>query len=160
MAPVVSGPVVEEGRPAPDFTLTSDAGEAVTLSSFRGAPVVLYFYPKDDTPGCTAQACGIRDVWGELQARGTVVLGVSPDSPSRHVKFKEKHGLPFTLLSDETHEVAEQYGTWVEKSMYGKRYMGVERSTFVIDADGIVTTVMRKVKPADHADDVLAALAG
>ena len=157
MAAVVS-PVVEEGRPAPDFTLTSDAGEAVAWSSFRGAPVVLYFYPRDDTPGCTAQACGIRDVWGELQARGAVVLGVSPDSPRRHVKFKEKYGLPFTLLSDETHEVAEQYGTWVEKSMYGKKYMGMERSTFVIDADGTLTKIMRKVKPADHADDVLAAL--
>ena len=150
--------VVEEGRAAPDFTLTSDAGEAVTLSSLRGKPVVLYFYPKDDTPGCTAQACGIRDVWGELQATGAVVLGVSPDSPAKHVKFREKYRLPFTLLSDEQHEVAEQYGTWVEKSMYGKTYLGMERSTFVIGADGKVAKVMRKVKPADHADDVLAVL--
>jgi peroxiredoxin Q/BCP len=150
--------VVEEGRLAPDFTLTSDSGEAVTLSSFRGAPVVLYFYPKDDTPGCTAQAMGIRDLWGELQRTGAVVLGVSPDSPSKHVKFREKYALPFTLLSDEAHEVAEKYGTWVEKSMYGKKYMGVERSTFVIDADGKVAKVMRKVKPLEHADDVLAAL--
>ena len=150
--------MIEEGHPAPDFSLQSDDGEAVTLSSFRGAPVVLYFYPKDDTPGCTAQACGIRDVWTELQKKGAVVLGVSPDSPKRHVKFREKYGLPFTLLSDEEHEVAEQYGTWVEKSMYGKKYMGMERSTFVIDADGNVRKVIRKVKPADHADDVLAAL--
>ncbi len=105
-----TGGVVEEGRPAPDFTLTSDSGEAVTLSSFRGAPVVLYFYPKDDTPGCTAQACGIRDVWGEIERKGAVVLGVSPDSPKKHVKFREKYGLPFTLLSDEDHAVAEAYG--------------------------------------------------
>jgi peroxiredoxin Q/BCP len=150
--------VVEEGHPAPDFTLISDTGESVTLSQFRGSPVVLYFYPKDDTPGCTTQACGLRDVWGELESKGAVVLGVSPDSPKRHVKFKEKHGLPFTLLSDEEHEVAEAYGTWVEKSMYGRTYMGMERSTFVIDADGTVTKVMRTVKPAEHAQDVLAAL--
>jgi peroxiredoxin Q/BCP len=153
-----TGGVVEEGRPAPDFTLTSDSGEAVTLSSFRGAPVVLYFYPRDDTPGCTAQACGIRDVWGELERKGAVVLGVSPDSPKKHAKFREKYRLPFTLLSDENHAVAEAYATWVEKSMYGKRYMGMERSTFVIDADGHVASIMRKVKPTDHADDVLAAL--
>jgi peroxiredoxin Q/BCP len=150
--------MVEEGKAAPTFTLASDTGEQVSLESFRGRPVVLYFYPKDDTPGCTAQACGIRDVWTELQGKGAVVLGVSPDSPSKHAKFREKYGLPFTLLSDEEHEVAEQYGTWVEKSMYGKTYLGMERSTFVIDADGKVAKVMRKVKPAEHADDVLAAL--
>jgi peroxiredoxin Q/BCP len=165
MAAVVKDPgdptnrgVVEEGRPAPDFTLMSDSGEAVTLSSFRGAPVVLYFYPKDDTPGCTAQACGIRDVWGEIERTGAVVLGVSPDSQRKHVKFREKYALPFTLLSDEDHTVAEAYGTWVEKSMYGKTYMGIERSTFVIDADGNVANIKRKVKPADHAGYVLAAL--
>jgi peroxiredoxin Q/BCP len=150
--------MVEEGTRAPDFSLRSDSGDEVRLSELRGKPVVLYFYPKDDTPGCTAQACGIRDVWKELQAKGAVVLGVSPDSPRKHAKFREKYGLPFTLLSDEEHEVAEQYGTWVEKSMYGKRYLGMERSTFVIDADGKVAKVMRKVKPAEHADDVLAAL--
>src|SRR5512139_979455 len=150
--------MVEEGTLAPDFTLQSDSGESVSLAQFRGSPVVLYFYPRDDTPGCTAQACGIRDVWGELQRKGAVVLGVSPDSPKRHVKFREKYGLPFTLLSDEEHEVAEAYGTWVEKSMYGKNYMGMERSTFVIDADGKIAKVMRKVKPLEHADDVLAAL--
>ena len=150
--------MVSEGKPAPTFTLTSDTGERVSLESFRGKPVVLYFYPKDDTPGCTAQACGIRDVWAELQDKGAVVLGVSPDSPRTHAKFREKYGLPFTLLSDEEHEVAEQYGTWVEKSMYGKTYMGMERSTFVIDADGNVAKIMRKVKPTDHADQVLAAL--
>jgi len=150
--------MIEEGNPAPTFTLPSDSGENVSLESFRGKPVVLYFYPKDDTPGCTAQACGIRDVWGELQRKGAVVLGVSPDSPKRHARFKEKHGLPFALLSDEEHAVAEQYGTWVEKRMYGKTYMGMERSTFVIDADGNVAKVLRKVKPGEHADDVLAAL--
>jgi thioredoxin-dependent peroxiredoxin len=152
------GGVVEERRPAPDFTLTSDSGEAVSLSAFGGAPVVLYFYPTDDTPGCTAQACGIRDAWGDLQRTGAVVLGVSPDSPKAHVKFREKYHLPFTLLSDEEHTVAEQYGTWVENSMYGKTYMGMERSTFVIDADGNIAKVMRRVKPAEHADDVLAVL--
>ena len=150
--------LVEEGKPAPDFTLTSDSGEEVTLSSLRGAPVVLYFYPKDDTPGCTAQACGIRDSWGEFEERGAVVLGVSPDSETSHVKFKRKYGLPFTLLADEDHAVSEAYGVWVEKSLAGKTYMGVERSTFVIDADGDVAKVMRKVKPDTHADDVLAAL--
>jgi thioredoxin-dependent peroxiredoxin len=153
-----NGGVVEEGRPAPDFTLTSDSGEAVTLSSLRGAPVVLYFYPKDDTPGCTAQACGIRDVWGEFERKGAVVLGVSPDNPKQHVKFREKYHLPFPLLSDEEHAVADRYGTWVEKSMRGKTYMGMERSTFVIDENGIVKKVMRRVKPAEHADDVLAAI--
>ena len=150
--------LVEEGKPAPDFTLVSDSGEAVTLSSLRGAPVVLYFYPKDDTPGCTAQACGIRDSWGEFEERGAVVLGVSPDSETSHVKFKRKYGLPFTLLADEDHAVSEAYGVWVEKSMAGKTYMGVERSTFVIDADGDVAKVMRRVKPDTHVDDVLAAL--
>ena len=151
--------MIEEGQPAPNFTLTSDSGDSVTLSQFRGSPVVLYFYPRDDTPGCTAQACGIRDAWGEFERTGAVVLGVSPDKPSKHVTFREKYSLPFALLSDEKHEVAEKYGTWVEKSMYGKTYMGVERSTFVIDADGNVARIMRKVKPAEHADDVLAALA-
>lgn len=146
------------GDPAPTFAMTADDGEEVSTASLAGSRYVLYFYPKDDTPGCTAQACGIRDVWGELQRKGAVVLGVSPDSPSKHVKFREKYGLPFTLLSDEEHAVAEAYGTWVEKSMYGKTYMGMERSTFVIDANGNVARVMRKVKPADHADDVLAAL--
>ena len=152
--------MIEVGKPAPDFTLASDAGEAVTLSQLRGSPVVLYFYPQDDTPGCTAQACGIRDAWSEFTERGAVVLGVSPDSASSHVKFKGKYDLPFTLLADEDHAVSEAYGVWVEKSMAGKKYMGVERSTFVIDADGNVSKVMRRVKPDTHADDVLAALPG
>jgi len=150
--------LVEEGRRAPDFTLTSESGERVRLSQFRGRPVVLYFYPKDDTPGCTTQACGIRDAWAEFESRGAVVLGVSPDGPMQHAKFKEKYGLPFALLADVDHAVAELYGTWVEKTMAGKTYMGIERSTFVIDADGNVSKVMRRVKPDAHAVDVLAAL--
>jgi thioredoxin-dependent peroxiredoxin len=150
--------VIEEGKPAPDFELTSDAGGTVRLSDLRGKPVVLYFYPKDDTPGCTAQACGIRDAWGDFEQRGAVVLGVSPDSETSHVEFKKKYGLPFTLLADPDHQVADDYGVWAEKSYAGKTYWGVERSTFVIDADGNVASVMRKVKPDTHADQVLAAL--
>ena len=150
--------MLEEGQPAPAFTLPSDGGEDVSLESLRGRPVVLYFYPKDDTPGCTAQARGIRDAWGEFERRGAVVLGVSPDSPARHVKFKSKYALPFTLLADEDHSVAEAYGVWVEKSFAGKKYIGVERSTFVIDPEGKVAKVMRRVNPESHADDVLAAL--
>ena len=150
--------MVEEGKPAPDFELHSDAGETVKLSELRGKPVVLYFYPKDDTPGCTAQACGIRDAWGEFEARGAVVLGVSPQNESSHAKFKEKYQLPFTLLADTEHKTAEEYGVWVEKKYAGRTYMGVERSTFVIDADGNVAKELRRVKPDAHADDVLAAL--
>ncbi len=150
--------MVEEGKPAPDFSLTSDSGQDIALSDLRGKPVVLYFYPRDDTPGCTAQACGIRDAWGEFERRGAVVLGVSPDTAESHVRFREKYGLPFTLLADPEHEVADRYGVWVEKKNYGKTYWGVERSTFVIDADGKIAKVMRRVKPDTHADDVLAAL--
>jgi peroxiredoxin Q/BCP len=150
--------MVEEGKPAPDFTLAGDTGETVSLSALQGKPVILYFYPKDDTPGCTVQACSIRDAWGEFERRGAVVLGVSPDGVASHVKFKQKYGLPFTLLADKDHAVAEAYGVWVEKSMLGKTYMGIERSTFVIAADGTVAKVLRKVKPDEHTDDVLAAL--
>jgi peroxiredoxin Q/BCP len=149
---------VEEGGPAPDFTLTSDAGDSVTLASLKGKPVVLYFYPKDDTPGCTTQACGIRDAWAEFESAGAIVLGVSPDGEASHAKFKEKYDLPFTLLADEGHEVADAYGVWGEKTYAGKTYMGVHRSTFVIDADGNVASVFHDVKPAEHADQVLAAL--
>jgi thioredoxin-dependent peroxiredoxin len=150
--------MIDEGQQAPDFELASDAGSTVRLSDLRGKPVVLYFYPKDDTPGCTTQASGIRDAWGEFERRGAVVLGVSPDSAESHVKFKEKFRLPFTLLADEDHAVSEAYGVWVEKRNYGKTYMGVERSTFVIDAAGNVSHVMRRVKPDEHVDQVLAAL--
>ena len=150
--------MVEEGQEAPDFELASDAGERVRLSQFRGQPVVLYFYPKDDTPGCTAQACGIRDNYDDFEKRGAVVLGVSTDEESSHVKFKEKYGLPFTLLADTDHNVAEQYGTWVEKNFGGKKYMGVERSTFLIDPEGRIAKVMRRVKPDTHVERVLAEL--
>ena len=152
--------MIEEGQPAPDFELTSDAGERVRLSELRGKPVVLYFYPKDDTPGCTTQACGIRDAYGEFERAGAVVLGVSPDDERSHVKFKEKYGLPFTLLADPEHTVADLYGVWGEKKYMGRTYMGVRRSTFVVGADGTLVKVMHDVKPATHADDVLAALAG
>ena len=150
--------MIGEGDEAPDFTLPSDAGDEVTLSSLRGKPVVLYFYPKDDTPGCTTQACGIRDAWGEFERAGAVVLGVSPDSEGSHVKFRDKYELPFTLLADTEHDVAEKYGVWGEKSYMGKKYMGVSRSTFVIGKDGTVKKVFEKVKPDTHADDVLAVL--
>jgi thioredoxin-dependent peroxiredoxin len=148
----------EEGHPAPDFTLTSDTVDTVTLTELRGKPVVLYFYPKDDTPGCTAQACGIRDAWGEFAKAGAVVLGVSPDGEESHAKFKQKYELPFTLLADTDHEVAEAYDVWGEKTYAGKAYMGVNRSTFVIDGDGNVAKVFRNVQPAEHADQVLEAL--
>jgi peroxiredoxin Q/BCP len=150
--------MVTEGSPAPQFSLTSDEGEIVSLAALRGRPVVLYFYPKDDTPGCTTQACGIRDAWADFEATGAVVLGVSPDGEASHATFRAKYDLPFALLADPDHATAEAYGVWVEKRNYGKTYMGIERSTFVIDADGNVTKVMRRVKPDTHAADVLAAL--
>jgi peroxiredoxin Q/BCP len=150
--------MVSEGDAAPDFTLESDSGEQVTLSSFRGRPVVLYFYPKDNTSGCTTEACGIRDAWSEFEAAGAVVLGVSPDGVASHASFKASYDLPFTLLADPDHAVAETYGVWVEKSRYGRTYMGIRRSTFVIDPEGTVVKAMLDVKPATHADDVLAEL--
>jgi peroxiredoxin Q/BCP len=146
--------VVEEGKPAPDFELESDSGETVKLSDLRGKPVVLYFYPKDDTPGCTKQACGIRDAWGEFQRAGAEVFGISADSQASHERFKSKYSLPFTLLADPEHKLGEPYGVEQEgKNSY-------ERSTFVIDADGNVASIMRRVKPDGHADQVLEALAG
>jgi peroxiredoxin Q/BCP len=147
--------MVDEGKPAPDFELRSDDGETVKLSSLRGQPVVLYFYPRDDTPGCTTQACGIRDAYADFRAAGAVVLGVSPDDEASHGKFKEKYGLPFTLLADPEHRVAERYGVWVEKNSYGKKSMGIERSTVVIDADGNVKRFLGRVKPDEHARQVL-----
>jgi peroxiredoxin Q/BCP len=149
----------EPGDTAPDFTLPDQDGNPVTLSALEGRNVVLYFYPKADTPGCTTEACGVRDHRGDYEAANAVVLGVSPDPPKALAKFADKYGLPFTLLGDERHEVAEQYGVWVEKSMYGKTYMGMERSSFVIGPDGTVTHVFRKVKPAEHDQLVLRALA-
>jgi thioredoxin-dependent peroxiredoxin len=150
--------MIDEGTQAPDFSLAADDGSTVKLSELRGKPVVLYFYPKDDTPGCTAQACGIRDVYREFQERGAVVLGVSRDDSESHRAFREKYGLPFTLLSDPDHEVSEAYGVWGERKNYGKTYMGINRSTFVIDADGTVTKALYGVKPDGHAERVLDAL--
>jgi len=148
----MEGAVLREGDPAPDFTLESDAGERVTLSSLRGRPVVLYFYPKDDTPGCTRQACGIRDAWADFQRAGAEVFGISADTQRSHERFKSKYTLPFTLLADPEHRLGEPYGVAQEgKNSY-------ERSTFVIDADGNVTRVLRRVNPDSHTDDVLAAL--
>jgi peroxiredoxin Q/BCP len=150
--------MVEEGKPAPDFALPSDTGETVRLSDLRGRPVVLYFYPKDDTPGCTKQACGIRDAWDVFRETDAVVLGVSRDDEASHRRFKEKYSLPFTLLSDRDHAVADAYGVWGERSAYGKTYMGIKRSTFVVDEDGNVARAVYGVKPDEHADLVLAAL--
>ena len=150
--------MIEEGKAAPDFALKTDTGDTLKLSDLRGRQVVLYFYPKDDTPGCTTQACGIRDVYGEFERAGAVVLGISPDGESSHVKFKKKFGLPFTLLADEGHQVADDYDVWKEKTYMGRTFMGVERSTFVIAEDGTVKKILRQVKPATHADDVLAVL--
>ena len=150
--------MIEVGKPAPEFELEADSGETVKLSDLRGKQVVLYFYPKDDTPGCTKQACGIRDVYGEFEREGAVVLGVSPDGEASHVKFKKKFDLPFTLLADEGHHVADEYGVWNEKKFAGRTYMGVSRSTFVIAEDGTVKKILSNVKPATHADDVLETL--
>jgi thioredoxin-dependent peroxiredoxin len=148
------------GDTAPDFTLPDQDGKNVTLSGLRGKTVVLYFYPKADTPGCTTQACGIRDHRADYANADAVVLGVSPDPPKKIAKFDDKYSLGFPLLGDEDHSVAEAYGVWVEKSKYGRTYMGVERSTFVIGPDGVITNVFRKVKPAEHDALVLGALTG
>lgn len=143
--------MLEPGQHAPSFTLLSDTGETVRLEDFRGRRVVLYFYPKDDTSGCTAQACDLRDSMDDFTALGAVVLGVSPDSQRSHEKFKSKYDLNFPLLVDEDHAVAEAYGVWVEKSMYGRSYMGIDRSTFIIGGDGILEAVWRGVKAKEHA---------
>jgi peroxiredoxin Q/BCP len=150
--------MLSSGDPAPDFELPDQGGDPVRLSDLKGQTVVLYFYPKADTPGCTTQACGVRDRRAEYEAAGAVVLGVSPDPVKRVKKFHEGQGLNFTLLADEDHAVCEAYGVWVEKSMYGRTYMGAERSTFVIGPDGVVADVLRKVKPGEHDSLVLAAL--
>jgi thioredoxin-dependent peroxiredoxin len=150
--------MVTEGTPAPDFALPSGDGDTVRLSEFRGRPVVLYFYPKDETPGCTAEACEFRDAYAELERHGAVVLGVSPDTEASHAKFKAKHGLPFTLLADTEHEVAERYGVWVERTVGGRPSMGIKRSTFVVDAEGNVAKAMLGVSPEGHAAAVRAAL--
>lgn len=147
--------VPEAGEQAPDFTLPSSTGESVHLADLRGKQVVLYFYPKDDTPGCTTEACGFRDAWQEMEAAGIVVFGISRDSIKSHQKFADKYGLPFTLLSDEDGAVAQQYGVWVEKSMYGNTYMSMARTTFYIRPDGKIGHVWEQVKPEGHAQKVL-----
>jgi thioredoxin-dependent peroxiredoxin len=149
---------VNVGDLAPDFSATTDAGTTVQLSDFRGKRVVLYFYPKDDTPGCTTQACGFRDNYLAIEEKNAIVLGVSPDGAKSHQKFKTKFNLPFTLIADEDHSIAEAYGVWVEKSMYGKQYMGIERSHFVIDENGKVVDAQVKVKPEDSVERAIATL--
>jgi peroxiredoxin Q/BCP len=151
--------MLEEQDAAPDFELPDQDGNVVRLSDLRGRKVVLYFYPKDDTPGCTAQACGIRDSYAELGKRA-VILGVSPDTVKSHKKFEQKFSLPFPLLADEGHVVAERYGVWKEKSMYGRKYFGNERTTFVIDEQGRIAKVFEKVKPERHTEQVLEAVGG
>ena len=146
---------LEPGQPAPDFSLQSDDGSTVSLADLAGSTVALYFYPKDDTTGCTAQACEFRDMRAGYDAAGVRVIGVSPDPLKSHVKFRDRYELPFTLLSDPEHEAAEAYGVWVEKSMYGRTYMGVQRSTFVIGPDGVLSQVLYKVKARGHAASLL-----
>jgi thioredoxin-dependent peroxiredoxin len=150
--------MLEIGNEAPDFTLPDQDGEPVTLTSLRGKRVVLYFYPKADTPGCTTQACGVRDHLPAYEDADAVVVGISPDPVKAVKKFHDGQGLNFRLLADEDHAVCEQYGVWVEKSMYGKTYWGAERTTFVLDEEGVVREVLRKVKPKEHDTLVLAAL--
>ncbi len=149
---------ISDGIPAPDFTLADETGALHKLSDYRGKPVVLYFYPKDDTPGCTTEACSFRDGYGEYKKAGIEILGVSPDSSTAHTKFKEKYSLPFTLLADVGHKVCEQYGVWGLKKAMGREYEGVFRTTFLIDAKGKIIKVFEKVKPEGHSQEVLAAL--
>jgi thioredoxin-dependent peroxiredoxin len=151
--------MIKPGEQAPDFELPDQDGRAVKLGDFKGTPVVVYFYPKAATPGCTTQACGVRDHEADYAKHGAVVVGISPDPPAALKKFHGKEGLNFRLLADEDHAVADAYGVWVEKSMYGRKYMGNERTTFVIDPTGKVSAVLRKVKPAEHDELVLKALA-
>ncbi|HKV15904.1 MAG TPA: thioredoxin-dependent thiol peroxidase [Reyranella sp.] len=146
------------GKKAPDFTAPTDGGGTLKLSELRGRPAVLYFYPKDDTPGCTTEACGFRDAAPDFKKLKAQVLGVSKDSVARHDKFKAKYKLPFTLVSDEDGKICEKYGTWIEKSLYGRKYMGIDRATFLIDKHGIVRRVWRKVKVAGHVSEVQEAL--
>lgn len=152
--------IPQPGTPAPDFTLLDQDGVSHTLSAHRGSRVLLYFYPKDDTPGCTKQACGIRDAMPELSKLDAIVFGISADSVKSHKKFAEKYGLPFTLLADETKEVSKAYGVWGMKKMMGREYEGISRTSFLIDREGIIEKVYEKVKPELHADQVLADLAG
>ena len=149
---------IQAGIPAPDFTLQDENGATRKLSDYRGRPVVLYFYPKDDTPGCTKEACSFRDDYSAYQEAGVEILGISPDSPRSHAKFKEKHHLPFTLLADTDHAVADRYGVWGPKTFMGRTYEGVLRTTFLIDSQGNITRVFENVKPAGHSSEILEAL--
>ena len=149
---------LKEGMSAPEFALKTDNGGEVSLKSLKGKQVVLYFYPKDDTPGCTKEACSFRDSFSRLKAQGVEVIGVSKDNPEKHDKFKEKYSLPFMLASDIEGKVCEAYGVWVEKNMYGKKSMGIERSTFLIGENGVIKKIWRKVKVEGHVDEVLSAL--
>lgn len=151
---------LDVGDKAPDFTMPTDGGGEVSLAKLKGKPVVLYFYPRDDTPGCTKEACGFRDALPDFSGVGAEIIGVSRDTVAKHEKFKAKYDLPFTLGSDEGGAVTEAYGVWVEKNMYGRKSMGVERSTFLIDGDGVIRGVWRKVKVPGHVDAVLAAAKG
>ena len=150
--------MIEQGQTAPGFTLPDQDGNPVSLADFKGQTVVLYFYPKADTPGCTTQACGLRDTISEFNDVGAAVLGISPDPVKRVKKFHEGQGLNFTLLADEDHAICDLYGVWVEKSMYGKTYWGAQRATFVIDGDGVIRHVIPKVSPKTHDDEVLKAI--
>lgn len=150
--------MVEAGKPAPEISLPDQDGKIVKLSKLKGSPVVLYFYPKDDTSGCTKEACAFRDAIPDYAKLGAKIVGVSPDGPESHAKFVKKHGLPFTLLADTDKAACEAYGVWKEKSMYGREYMGVERTTFVIDAKGIVRQIFPKVKVEGHSSEVLKAI--
>ncbi len=150
---------VSANNPAPDFELLDETGSPRRLSDYRGKPVVLYFYPKDDTPGCTKEACSFRDDYSDYEKAGVVILGVSPDSPKSHAKFKEKYNLPFTLLADEDHRVCELYGAWGRKKFMGREYDGVLRTTFLIGPDGTILRIFPDVKPEGHSKEVLAALA-
>ena len=148
--------ILENGK-APDFELLNNKGEKISLSDFKGKPVVLYFYPKDDTPGCTTEACNFRDDYEEYRKQGVVIIGISPDNVKSHIKFTSKHSLPFILLADEDHKVCEMYGVWGKKKMFGKAYFGVLRTTFLIDQDGNIVKVFKGVKPAKHSREVIVA---
>ncbi len=150
--------MLKEGDKAPDFTATATDGSVISLKNLKGKNVVIYFYPKDDTPGCTVEACGFRDSFKTIEKLNTVVLGVSPDSVKSHVKFTEKFQLPFPLLADEDKKICQDYGVWIEKSMYGKKYMGVARTTFVIDKEGRIAKIFEKVKPEIHATEIIEAI--
>ncbi|HXC25770.1 MAG TPA: thioredoxin-dependent thiol peroxidase [Gemmatimonadaceae bacterium] len=150
--------MLTEQTPAPDFSLLADDGSTVTLASLRGRPAVIYFYPKDNTPGCTKESCDFRDAFPRIATSKAAIIGVSPDSVASHVKFKRKYQLPFTLLADQEHQMAEAYGVWKKKSLFGVSYMGIERTTFLLDKNGVIVKIFSKVKPIGHAAKVEAAL--